>query len=90
MVDNVSGVGGMGNLQPKRGVRSPYRFEAMPEAADTVDLSAEVMRLSVVDGTVKMDKVMAVREKIAAGGYFTDKKLSFALDLAMDEALKSL
>lgn len=88
MVDNVNGLGGAGAIQPRRGVRGAYRFAETPAAADSVEISSEVLRLRGVEGGVRMDKVLAIRGMIATGAYeFTDAKLGHALDRAMDEAL---
>ncbi|MDR1534934.1 MAG: flagellar biosynthesis anti-sigma factor FlgM [Planctomycetota bacterium] len=90
MVDNVNGVAGTaGELSaPRRGKRI-YHFAETPSPADSVEFSSEVMRLSGVKG-VRLDRVMEIRSKIAAGDYFTPDKLDFALDRALDEVLSGL
>jgi hypothetical protein len=85
MVDNVNSVGGAGvPTPPRKGAKAVYHIEAM--AADSVEISPEVMRLSGIEG-VRMEKVIQVREKISSGSYFTREKLDVALDRALDEIL---
>lgn len=83
MVDHVNATNGMGGVQPARRQKTTYRLNEAPAAADSVEISSEVMRLNGVEG-IRMDRVMAIKSQIRAGGYFTPDKLDKALDRALD------
>jgi len=85
MVDPIGGLGQ--GMAPASKIRQAYRPAQTAKATDSVELSADVMRLRGVDGEVRLDKVMDVRRKIAEGGYFTPEKIDRALDRALDEVL---
>lgn len=89
MVDRIHGFGGLGPADMARKLKHAYQMGPVPRGADSVQLSAEVMRLRGVEG-VRLDKVMDVRGALAAGTYVTDAKLDVALDRALDEALAGL
>ncbi len=84
MMDNVSGVHGANGMAPARRTKTAYRLLETPAQADSVELSG-VMRLRGVEGTVRLDRVMAVKSQIDAGTYFTPEKLDAALDRAFDQ-----
>jgi anti-sigma28 factor (negative regulator of flagellin synthesis) len=84
MMDNVSGVRGTNGMNPTRRTKTAYRPLETPKAADSVELSG-VMRLRGVEGTVRLDRVMAVKSQIDAGTYFTPEKLDAAFDRAFDQ-----
>lgn len=89
MVDHINGVSGMGGMQPARRLKAAYRMSETPVQADSVEFTSDVMRLRGIEG-VRMDRVMAVKSQIAAGGYFTGDKLDAAMDRALDEAIGQL
>ncbi len=84
MMDNIAGVQGSNGMHPARRSKTAYRLLATPAPADSVELSG-VMRLNGVEGTVRLDRVMAVKSQIDAGTYFTPEKLDAALDRAFDQ-----
>lgn len=83
-MDNVSGVRGTNGMNPARRTKTAYRLLDTPKMADSVELSG-VMRLKGVEGTVRLDRVMAVKSQVDAGTYFTPEKLDAALDRAFDQ-----
>lgn len=84
MVEHVNGVNGMGGMQPARRLKAAYRMSEPVVAADSVEISSEVMRLKGIEG-IRMEKVMAIKSEIEAGGYFSADKLDKALDAALDQ-----
>ena len=84
MVDHIGSVQGPNGLNPARRSKTAYRVLETPAKADSVELSG-VMRLNGVEGTVRLDRVMAVKSQIDAGTYFTAEKLDAALDRAFDQ-----
>ncbi|MCL1999851.1 MAG: flagellar biosynthesis anti-sigma factor FlgM [Planctomycetes bacterium] len=91
MVDNINGMTGMGGMQSARREKTAYRMSGMeaPASTDSVELTSDVMRLKGVEG-IRMDRVMKVKSQIAAGNYFTEEKLSFSLDRALDHLEKKI
>lgn len=85
MVDNVNAVGGAGGNIPAHKLKAAYQPAASAPAADSVEISAEVMRLKGVEG-IRLDKVMEVRKAVREGTYLTAAKLDKALDRAIDDA----
>lgn len=90
MVENVNGVNGMGGMQPTRRIKNAYRMAETPAPSDTVEFTSDVMRLKGVEGSVRLEKVMAIKSQIDAGTYFTSDKLGMALDRALDDVLGGL
>ena len=87
MVDPVGGLQPGQGMTPASKVWKAYRPVQTARPTDSVEISADVMRLRGIDGDVRLDKVMDVRRKIAEGGYFTPEKIDRALDRALDEVL---
>ncbi len=74
----------MGGMQPAKRLKAAYKFSEPAAPSDSVEISSEVMRLKGVEG-IRMEKVMAVKSQVRAGGYFTPEKLDKALDIALDQ-----
>lgn len=86
MVDNIAGIGGVGDASPLGKAKNANRILVRPRATDAVELSSDVMRLKGID-RVRLDKVMDIKKAVAAGTYLTADKLDRALDGAIDVAL---
>jgi anti-sigma28 factor (negative regulator of flagellin synthesis) len=87
MVDNVSGIGGMGDAQASQQARKAYELPEVPRGQDEVALSSDVMKLRGMPG-INFEKVMEVRKALAEGTYLTPEKLDKALDRAIDDAAR--
>ena len=85
MVDTVGGVGPLGGAPGSSRIRPVEPKET--RAADSVEVSGDVQRLSQIPG-IRLDKVLAIRKAIADGTYDTPEKLNIALDSAIDEAFR--
>ncbi len=84
MMDHIGNIQGSGGAQAIRRSKTAYRLSETPPIADSVEISS-VMRLNGVEGTVRLDRVMAIKSQIDAGTYFTPEKFDIALDRAIDQ-----
>lgn len=84
MVDQIGGVGGMGNGGPVRKVPTTYHLPGVAREPDQVEISAEIQNLQKIEG-IRLDKVLEVRRAIQNGTYVTPEKLNIALDRAIDQ-----
>ena len=83
-MDNIGSVQGSNGMHPARRTKTAYRPLETLSPADSVELSG-VMRLNGVEGSVRLDRVMAIKSQVDAGTYFTPEKLDAALDRAIDQ-----
>ncbi len=84
MMDHIGAIQGNGGVHPARRSKTAYRLSDTPPIADSVEISS-VMRLNGVEGTMRLDRVMAIKSQIDAGTYFTPEKFDIALDRAIDQ-----
>ena len=85
MVDQISGLGSAGSAGRARKAVHSYQESQEPRQADGIAKSAELTRLSQIDG-IRLDKVLEVRRALANGTYVTPEKLDIALNRAIDDA----
>lgn len=85
------GLGGPREASPDRRPlpRSPSRSGGRTGASDRVEISDMARLKGLLSNVppVREERVMAIRERIRAGGYLTDEKLSQAFDKMLSEEL---